>query len=192
MLTEIARKKTAEMDLLVAPPGSPTAKFQIGETEVIENQVAHVATTWIDIGEDGKPQANEFVWALRRQSEGWRVAGVAVQMFPNQLPLLLDFEDPADMLRKQQMAEAEARRQMQGPANTAPNMAGGNAQPGGNVQAGGHLEAGGNLQVGGNTTIGLQPGSQVIPAGANAPPTQPATAPQVLQGTAPQPGQINR
>ena len=95
-------------------PGSPTAKFEIGESEIIENQVAHVASMWTDIGDDGKPQSNQFVWALRRQPEGWRVAGVAVEMFPNQPPLLLDFEDPADMLNKQQMAEAEARRQMQG------------------------------------------------------------------------------
>src|SRR6185369_12987163 len=94
---------------------------------------------WTDIGDDGKPQSNQFVWALRLQPEGWRVAGVAVEMFPNQPPLLLDFEDPADMIQKQQMAEQEARRRVQG----------------GTVQAGGA-----------NATAG-QAGTGVVPAGAN-------------------------
>lgn len=183
MLTETARKKTSEMDLLVAPPGSLTAKFEIGASEVIENQVAHVASVWTDVGEDGKPQANEFIWALRRQPEGWRVAGVAVQMFPNQPPLLLDFEDPADMLRKQQMAEAEARRQMQAPNGAGQNVAGQQNIPGGNVQAGGA-----NVATG-------QPGGAVVPTSGNGPagvPFQPGVDPNLLQGTVPQPGQINR
>jgi hypothetical protein len=171
MLTDLARQKTAEADLMVAPPGSPTAKFEIAEMEIIENQVAHVACVWTDVGDDGKPQSNEFVWALRLQPVGWRIAGVAVQLFPNQPPLLLDFEDPADMLRKQQMAEAEARRQM-------------NPQ---NVQAGG--------------TAGVAAGTPgaVVPTGATAPAgSQPAgsagfgSTPELLQGTAPEAGQSQR
>jgi len=171
MLTDTARQKTSEMDLLVAPPGSATAKFEIAEMEVIEDQVAHVASVWTDIGDDGKPQTNEFVWALRRQPQGWRVAGVAVQLFPNQPPLLLDFEDPADMLRKQQMAEAEAQRQM----NAA-------------SQAGGVAGA-----ATGQGTGGVVPTGGTMPSGASGP-TMPVTGgePALLQGAVPQPGQNQR
>lgn len=176
MLTDTARQKTAEADLMVAPPGSPTAKFEIAEMEIIENQVAHVATIWTDIGEGGKPQANEFVWALRLQPNGWRIAGVAVQLFPNQAPLLLDFEDPADMLRKQQMAEAEAQRQM-------------------NQQATGQQ----NMQAGGPGSVANGTAGTVVPTAGTAPAAVPAgqpsisgQAPEVLQGAAPSPGQIQR
>jgi hypothetical protein len=165
MLTAVARQKTMEMDLLVAPPGSPTASYVISGIEVIQNEVAHVGCVWTDTGDDGKPQTNEFVWALRRQSEGWRVAGVAVQMFPNQPPLLLDFENPEDMIRKQQMAEAEFRKQR-------------------NPQ---------NIQTGG--TPATAAGGGVVPAGATVPSTLPAsggaTTP-ILQGAAPLPGETAR
>src|SRR5437762_2724858 len=33
MLTPLARQKTAEYELVVAPPGSPTAKFKVGKFE---------------------------------------------------------------------------------------------------------------------------------------------------------------
>ena len=147
MLTDLARQKTAQMDLMVAPPGSPTASFTLGEMEVIDDQVAHVSSIWTDTGDDGQPQRNEFVWALRLEPQGWRIAGVAVALFPNQPPLLLDFEDPADMMRKQQMAEAEMQRQM-------------NPQAGGSqtVQAGGPAAAAQSSNT-----------NPVQPAGATAP-----------------------
>lgn len=165
MLTDLARQKTAQADLMVAPPGSPSASYKIGEMEVIDGQVAHVSTIWTDTGDDGKPQSNEFVWALRLEPSGWRVAGVAVALFPNQPPLLLDFEDPADMMRKQQMAEQEMQRQMN-PQQTAPQ----------NVQAGGPM-----------TAQGTQPG-QVQPAGATGPAPTNYGAPGMLPGTATAPG----
>ena len=169
MLTDLARQKTAQMDLMVAPPGSPSASFKIAEVEVIEGQVAHVSSIWTDTGDDGKPQTNEFVWALRLEPQGWRIAGVAVALFPNQPPLLLDFEDPADMLRKQQMAEAEMQRQMN-PQATQP----GAAQPG-TLPAGTNPHA---VQAGGTVAAQAAPG-KVQPASGTSPAnlTQPGSQP---------------
>jgi hypothetical protein len=165
MLTDLARQKTAQMDLMVAPAGSSSASFKIAVVEVIEGQVAHVSSIWTDTGDDGKPQTNEFVWALRLEPQGWRIAGVAVALFPNQPPLLLDFEDPADMLRKQQMAEAEMQRQMN-PQAAQP----GAAQPG-TLPAGANPQA---MQAGGTVAAQAAPG-QVQPASGTSPanPTQP-------------------
>lgn len=163
LLTDLAREKTAQMDLMVAPPGSASASYKIGEHELTEGgQVAHVSTIWTDTGDDGKPQSNEFVWALRLEPQGWRVAGVAVALFPNQPALLLDFEDPADMLRKQQMAEQQMQRQM-------------NPQQGGpqNVQAGGAM-----------TAQGAAPG-QVQTAGATGPAPTNVGVPGMLPATTP-------
>jgi len=125
MLTETAQRETQKHDLVVAPPGSDTASFKIGEVEyVVKDEVAHVASQWTDTGEDGKPHSDEIIWALRRDNGAWRIAGMAAKLFPGEPPLLLDFEDPEDMIRKQQMAEAEMQRRANGQqappaANTA-------------------------------------------------------------------------
>jgi hypothetical protein len=113
MLTDLARERTAKMDLSVAPPGSDTASFKVGEVELVADELARVACVWTDGDDDGKPKSNEIIWILRREPQGWRIAGMATKIFDDELPLLLDFEDPEDMIRKQQLAEAEIARREQ-------------------------------------------------------------------------------
>lgn len=113
LLTPLAREKTAEMDMAVAPIGSDSASFTVGEVELPEEgsgELAHVASTWTDIDEDGQRHTDEILWVLRREEKGWRIAGMATKVFEDEPPLLLNFEDPADMRRKQQLAEAEMER----------------------------------------------------------------------------------
>ena len=106
MLTDLARQKAKEMDMIVAPPGNEDASFKIGVVEVLPNNVAHVASSWDDAGE-----THEIIWALRREKAGWRIAGLATKLFPDQEnPLILNFEDPADMVRQQELAEQEIMR----------------------------------------------------------------------------------
>jgi hypothetical protein len=119
MLTKLAREKTAEMQLVVAPPGSETAKFSVGEVEFLGESGAHVASTWTDIVEDGQPHTDTIVWILRKEPEGWRIAGMGTKLFDDSPPLLLNFEDPEDMIRKQRMAEEEMVRRSQ-PAGMQP------------------------------------------------------------------------
>ncbi len=115
MLTEVARTETQKHELVVAPPGSDTAHFEIGEVEyVVKDELAHVASKWTDTGEDGQPHTDEIVWALRLDPQGWRIAGMATTVFPNEPPLLLDFEKPEEMMEQQRMAEAEIRRRAGG------------------------------------------------------------------------------
>jgi hypothetical protein len=113
MLTKLAREKTAEMQLVVAPPGSETAKFSVGEVEYLGETGAHVASTWTDIVEDGQAHTDTIVWILRKEPEGWRIAGMGTKLFDDAPPLLLNFEDPEDMIRKQRMAEEEMARRSQ-------------------------------------------------------------------------------
>jgi hypothetical protein len=111
MLTEVARRETQKHELVVAPPGSETASFEVKDTEfVVPNELAHVSSMWTDIGDDGQPHTDEIVWALRLDKEGWRIAGMATRIFPDEPPLLLDFETPEDMIRQQRMAEEEIQR----------------------------------------------------------------------------------
>lgn len=113
LLTPLARQKTSELDMAVAPMGSETANFTVGEVELPaegDGELAHVASTWTDIDDDGQEHSDEILWVLRREDEGWRIGGMATKVFEDQPPLLLDFEDPVDMRRKQQLAEAEMER----------------------------------------------------------------------------------
>jgi hypothetical protein len=114
MLTELARTETAKYELVVAPPGSETASFQVGDVEYIAEDGAHVSSRWTDVGDDGQPRTDEIIWMLRREPQGWRIAGMATKLFADDLPLLLNFEDPEDMMRKQRLAEEEVRRRAGG------------------------------------------------------------------------------
>lgn len=114
MLTPAAREKTAALNRNVTPPASDTARFAIGKVEYIGDDGARVASTWTDIDEQAQQKTDEAIWVLRREPEGWRVAGVAAEVFPGEPPLLLNFEDPADMLRKQQWVREEIRRRAEG------------------------------------------------------------------------------
>jgi hypothetical protein len=114
MLTKVAQQKTKEMNLVLAPAGSTTASVAVGEVRLIGQDGAHVSSTWTDVGDDGKtPITEEFVWMVRKDPEGWRIAGMAVQVFEDQPPLLLNFEDPDDMERKQRLVEEEMVRRSQ-------------------------------------------------------------------------------
>jgi hypothetical protein len=107
MLTPVARQKTAEHDLVVAPPGSDTASFRVGEYEMIGDEGAHVASFWTDKDEEGKDHTDTIVWMVRKLPEGWKIAGMALRVFEDEPAVIMNFEDPEDMLAKQQSIEAQ-------------------------------------------------------------------------------------
>ncbi|HEY2826039.1 MAG TPA: hypothetical protein VGJ04_00435 [Pirellulales bacterium] len=122
LLTPKALQKTSEMQMSVAPPTSPTAKFTVGNVKYIspEKDGAYVSSTWTDkVDDEGHTRTDEIVWVLRRETVGWRIAGMATQIYPDRPPLILNFEDPEDMLRKQQLlhegdAEVDSQSQSSG------------------------------------------------------------------------------
>ena len=121
MLTATAREKTASLNRNVTPPASDTARFSIGKIDYVNDDGARVACTWTDLDEQGQPKTDEAIWVLRREQDGWRIAGVAAQVFPGESPLLLNFEDPDDMFRKQQWVREEMRRRMEAGSSQAQN-----------------------------------------------------------------------
>lgn len=113
MLTKTARQKTAELNIEVAPPGSDTAQFEVGQVQLLDKDRAQVAATWSDLDGNSQRRKDEVTWVLRREPEGWRIGGVAASVFEDQPPLLLNFEDPEEMLRKQQWVQEQMRRRAQ-------------------------------------------------------------------------------
>jgi hypothetical protein len=115
MLTKVARAKTEELGISVAPPVTSTATYSIRECEQIAgaDDLMHVGTTWTDTDPDGFTTTENVVWAVRLDPEGWRVAGMATRIFDDLPPLLLNFEDPEDMIAKQEMVAMELQKRAQ-------------------------------------------------------------------------------
>jgi hypothetical protein len=97
MLTAAARKTTAELGLEVAPPGSDTAQFEVGKAEYLSPSGARVACTLSDLDENSQRQTERLVWMVRREPEGWRIAGVAATVVEGEPPRAVDFENPRAM-----------------------------------------------------------------------------------------------
>jgi hypothetical protein len=111
LLSVVAREKTAALNRGLTPAASDTAKFTVGKAKLIGQDGAQVPSTWTDVDDDGQTSSdNPMTWVLRRESEGWRIAGVAAEIFPGEPPLCLNFEDPEDMLKKERWARQEYMR----------------------------------------------------------------------------------
>lgn len=119
LLSSIAREKTATLNRNVTPPASDTARFSVGSVDYVGEDGARVSCTWTDLDADGQPRTDRAIWVVRREQQGWRIAGVAAEVFPGEAPLILNFEDPEDMLRQQQWVREEIRRRMQKEEATA-------------------------------------------------------------------------
>jgi hypothetical protein len=85
------------MDLNFSPPGSSTAKFSVGEVEMIDSQRAIVRSVWTDLDADGKPISEQITWALKQADGIWRISGMAAEVGENQPPVVMDFENPEEL-----------------------------------------------------------------------------------------------
>jgi hypothetical protein len=112
MLSKVAKAKTEELGMMVAPPVKPSATYSVSECEVVgdADDLVHVATTWTDTDDEGFKSSENVVWVVRLDPEGWRVVGMATKVFPDLPPLLLNFEDPEDMVAKQEAVAEELQR----------------------------------------------------------------------------------
>ncbi len=113
LLTKTALKETSARELRVAPPGSNTAQFVVQGVETIgDGEGAHVLSTWTE-GEGEDQYSDDYIWVLRNDPEGWRIAGMITKPFEDLAPVALDFEDPDHMLQQQEIVEQEAIRRAQ-------------------------------------------------------------------------------
>ena len=105
--------------MVVAPPGSPTAKFAVGKVEYVTPQKdgAHVVCSWSDVDAEGQTRTDQIIWVLRKEIEGWRIAGMVMRVYADEPPLIYNFEDPEDMLRKQELMRQGPIRQSQTPSS---------------------------------------------------------------------------
>ena len=109
LLTDKAREETSRSGLAIRSPGSTSLAYQIGEFEYVtpEKDGAHVKSVWTEADADGQRVSTDVIWVMRRQQNGWRVAGMATPVEEGQLPLLFNFEDPENMLKNKELVERQ-------------------------------------------------------------------------------------
>jgi len=124
LLSETAREKTLAQGKRVTPKASDTARFEIGQVSMVGEDGARVACIWTDLDGYGQTKTDDATWMVRRESPGWRIVGVAYTIFPGEPPLLLNFEDPDDMARKQRWVQDEFARREAEARTTRPDVPG--------------------------------------------------------------------
>lgn len=112
LLTNAAREKTTELNIAVAPPGSETAEYHVGSSKLIdqEGETAHVDSSWSDLNADGDREEYQITWILRKETEGWRVAGMMGQFIKDGDMMVFNFENPQEVIRQQDYAQQELER----------------------------------------------------------------------------------
>ena len=112
-----ARSKLSQLGNSITPQASDTARFVVGKVEHVAEDGARVACDWTDLDDNGKPETRHALWVVRREPEGWRVVGMAATVFEGEPPLLLNFEDPEDVLKKQEWLRTEVVRRSRAEKN---------------------------------------------------------------------------
>ena len=127
LLTSKAREELAKHQLSVDVQSAPNSLYEVRAAEGVPGDQggAHVSSIWTEKFDDGE-ETYEIVWALRRQPEGWRLAGMAMQLIPGQPMQFLNFENPEDMLKKKDDAIAATQAPA---AETAQQPAAATSQP---------------------------------------------------------------
>ncbi|MCI0359539.1 MAG: hypothetical protein L0211_13770 [Planctomycetaceae bacterium] len=110
LLTQKAREETARENFEINPQSAANAQYEVRPAEYLPENPhgAHVTSVWTEAYPDGTI-TYDVVWVLRRQAEGWRIAGMAIELVPGQPPAFLNFEDAADMAKKYSEAMAASQ-----------------------------------------------------------------------------------
>jgi len=126
LLSNKAREATGREGLALDRAGKASMVYEVGGTEfpVDDKQAAYVTSVWRDPAEseeqggslsnpssepgivptttqrveEATGESVKVTWILRRQVEGWRIAGMATAVTGEE-PLLINFEDPSDLRR---------------------------------------------------------------------------------------------
>jgi hypothetical protein len=114
LFSDEARKQAGQLNRQFAPVGSDTARYEVfPDVEYLAPDGARVRTHWTDLDSRGEPRTDEITWMLRKEANGWRIAGMATVIFEGEPPLLLDFENMQETLRKVEMLSEEIERRQQ-------------------------------------------------------------------------------
>lgn len=96
MLTSKAREELQKTAWVMQPLGTPEGQFTIGRAgfPYEDKSVVLVESRWQEPGaSEGNAVAMDIVCELYQEAEGWRIAGMAVNLPGEEDALVIDFED---------------------------------------------------------------------------------------------------
>lgn len=117
LLTRQAVQVLESLGRTIQPLGSPDATFTVTRSEPVEEHptMALVHSTWTEPVADDQTVSYQVVWALQEE-QGWKISGLAMELDPEQPPLIVDFEDHVSMA---QLFRGDAADQDDAAARTA-------------------------------------------------------------------------
>ncbi len=104
LLTETARTVLRSLGREVMPIGTPESRFEVTRSSATaaadgspssDDRLVH--TIWTEPAADGSTSQYQVVWAVIRQSVGWRISGLAMEPSPGEEMVVMDFENPEAM-----------------------------------------------------------------------------------------------
>lgn len=122
-LTPLALQRITENDMIFAPPASEQARFQVGNVQMYSADKAFVEAVWTDVDADGVPTDEHMTWALKLADGQWRISGMAAQVGPGRPPVLMDFENPGQLMNPQRQSAAAGQQSQQQGAVSEPRQA---------------------------------------------------------------------
>ncbi len=99
LLTQRAQSELKRIGRNLEPIGTPDASYNVTRGETVPNDPDSmlVHSIWSEPNEDGSQSNFQVVWALQRESVGWRISGLAMEFEPGQDPAIINFEDGNSM-----------------------------------------------------------------------------------------------
>ncbi|WP_164100884.1 hypothetical protein [Candidatus Laterigemmans baculatus] len=104
LMTTAARETYAAVGLVMQPPGSPDATFEVTRSVPYGEGGMLVNSIWTEQDPAGQTVTYQVGWALKKEDAGWRVSGLILEDDPE--PRVFNFESREDVLAIKQLQEA--------------------------------------------------------------------------------------
>ena len=140
VLTAKAREELAKTPYEMQPLGTPEGAFEVGRVgyPYEEKDIALVECQWTEPSAPGEPPLTmDIVCEVRKETEGWRIAGLVVTSPGSEETLVLDFENANSLQATIDGATGNAATGTSSAQATIPaqTVSGSNALPQGSVPA---------------------------------------------------------
>lgn len=113
LMTAAARETYASVGLVMQPPGSPDATFEVTRSVPYGEGGMLVNSIWTEQDQAGQTVTYQVGWALKKEDAGWRVSGLILEDDPQ--PRVFNFESREDVLAIKQLQQASETSEASAP-----------------------------------------------------------------------------
>ena len=121
-LTQKAQSELKRIGRSVQPIGSPQARFDVVRAVNVpdEDNAMLVESRWTEPNPDGQSSEYQVVWSVEKETQGWRISGLAMELDGSEDPTIVDFENGAMM---QQLLPDDSESQQASASQDVPSQA---------------------------------------------------------------------